>query len=397
MSSSRRGGRRRRQQNNDEDDEERLEYGVRRARREVAWEYRDSSSLSSHEMMERRMNYRIAESMLEFSSHALLIITSLFVRMRIFDALIKMWSARGDIMSDAISYCRDVIGRFQDTILGLQWLWRYCRYYGEVALLYADDLTYFVRRRHRFRPESNRTMDAISRRDCYTWFGILPDQLRMLHLHWRIPERLQAPNSRHQFDGEACFIICLFHMVKGTTFIDMSQQYFGGNPRYMSWMHAAMIDHLYNTFYHKISGGSLEQWIPSHLDQCRRLIHAKVSNGFIQEERYVNGEVVDADWIHINFDPDRFRVVGFLDDLALETARPGDEARRREDLHHDIQRAFYSGYFRKHGLKAQVVVSILCILGIRVILLSAHSHTMIVLVFTNWNYSISIYHRNQAK
>ena len=71
----------------------------------------------------------------------------------------------------------------------------------------------------------------------------------------------------------------LFHMVKGTTFIDMSQRYFGGNnPRYMSLMHEAMINHLYETFYYKISGKSLDQWIPTCLEQCRRLIHTKLQN-----------------------------------------------------------------------------------------------------------------------
>ena len=355
------GCRRRRQDAEDEDEEEILQFGERRSRREVSWdwEYRDSSSLSPIERMEQAMHYRVAANMMmNFTTQLLLLIASLFARIRIYNVLIDSWSVCGDVMSSFIAHGRDVINRWEDTIPRLQYLLRHCRYCSELALLYADDLSIFVRRRHRFQPEKNRTMEEINRRDCYTWFGISPDALRMLHLHWRIPERLQSPRSRHRFDGEACFLICLFHMVKGTTWIDMSQQYFGGNPRYFSWMHDAMIDHLYNTFYHKISGGSLEQWIPQYVDQCRQLIHAKLTNGVIQEEHYVNGQLVNSEWIRLNFDIRRFRVVGFLDDLALETATPGIGARRREDFDHDIQRAFYSGYFRKHGLKAQVVVSI---------------------------------------
>ena len=40
---------------------------------------------------------------------------------------------------------------------------------------------------------------------------------------------------------------------------------------------------------------------------------------------------------------------------ALPTACPGNLANQREGFHENIQQAFYSGYFCKHGLKAQVV------------------------------------------
>ena len=46
---------------------------------------------------------------------------------------------------------------------------------------------------------------------------------------------------------------------------------------------------------------------------------------------------------------------GFLDDFALPTARPGNSATRRYGFFENIQRAFYSGYLRCRGLKAQVV------------------------------------------
>jgi hypothetical protein len=49
------------------------------------------------------------------------------------------------------------------------------------------------------------------------------------------------------------------------------------------------------------------------------------------------------------------RVAGFLDDMDDDYYRPGEEPRRRGDTSDDIQRAFYSGYFKSHGLKAQTV------------------------------------------
>ena len=51
------GRRRRRQDAEDEDEEEILQFGERRSLREVSWEYRDSSSLSSIERMEQAMHW----------------------------------------------------------------------------------------------------------------------------------------------------------------------------------------------------------------------------------------------------------------------------------------------------------------------------------------------------
>ena len=103
----------------------------------------------------------------------------------------------------------------------------------------------------------------------------------------------------------------------------------------------------------KISGTSLNQWLPNKLDVCRELIFNSVTTGAIEEIQFEEGQVVDRQWILHHFEYDSFRVFGFLDDFALPTARPGNLANQREGFHENIQRAFYSGYFRKHGLKAQ--------------------------------------------
>ena len=345
-----------------EDDED-IEYGIRRSRRRTSWEYRDTSSLSARERMEQQQYFDFSVDMLAYSMaffHAILLFQT---HIRFITAVIDSWIMCEDVMASAIARCRTIIEGCTEMIGRLKSCARVCQQYGELALLYAADLTYFERRPFTFRPEINRTIDSISQRDCYTWFGIQPHQLRTLYVHWRIPDRLRAPRSRHMFDGEACFIICLFHLRKGHTFIDMSQQYFGGDPRYFSMMNEAMINHIYETFYHKISGASLNQWLPRHLEQCRRLIHTKLANGVVQEDHYVNGELVDSDWVYAEFDYRFFRPFAFMDDYGAETARPAEEARRRENYELDIQRAFYSGYFRRHGLKAQVVYLPIGIIG----------------------------------
>jgi len=62
-----------------------------------------------------------------------------------------------------------------------------------------------------------------------------------------------------------------------------------------------MIDHLYYTFYNKISGTSLSQWIPTHLHRCWWLIFNAISDGGILETEHINGEVVQETIIHHNY------------------------------------------------------------------------------------------------
>ena len=121
-------------------------------------------------------------------------------------------------------------------------------------------------------------------------------------------------------------------------------------------MFAWFVDHLFVTFYNKISGCSMGQWA-GKIGEFRAAIHARMRSSPIQIERRLEGGGTDADIIDI--DLDSFRLFGFLDDTCVYTQRPGagpvgggDHAPRREEAH-DEQRAFYSGYMKKHGLKFQ--------------------------------------------
>ena len=66
--------------------------------------------------------------------------------------------------------------------------------------------------------------------------------------------------------------------------------------------------------------------------------------------------MVDVQQIFHHFDYETFRPFGFLDDFAIPTANVGNSPSRHNMYQHDIQRAFYSGYLRKHGLQAEVVL-----------------------------------------
>ena len=82
-------------------------------------------------------------------------------------------------------------------------------------------------------------------------------------------------------------------MIKGTPFTEMARHTFGGDHHCLSRMYQVMIDHLYLTFYNKISGTSMDQWISHHLDICHRLIYDALSDGALEVVEFVNGEVAN--------------------------------------------------------------------------------------------------------
>ena len=222
---------------------------------------------------------------------------------------------------------------------------RWIRAHGEVALLYAEDLTVFVRRRHLFPPLRFRRIEDVLHQDCYTWLGHYPHSLRRLYLHLRVPKTFIVTTGRIH-EGEECFMVYLYHLTKGTPFTEMARFVFGGDPRRLSEMNDLLINHLYFTFYNKISGDRMSQWIPCSLHACRRLIYDALSSDAIEKVEFLNGKLVDRRWILHYFQFDSFRIFGFLDDFVMPTSRPGNSATRQHNLQSDVQRVFYLGYLR---------------------------------------------------
>ncbi len=61
-------------------------------------------------------------------------------------------------------------------------------------------------------------------------------------------------------------------MTKGAPFTEMAHFVFGGDPCHLSEINNVFISYAYNSFFDKISGNSLSQWLPDKLDLCRELI-----------------------------------------------------------------------------------------------------------------------------
>jgi hypothetical protein len=266
-------------------------------------------------------------------------------------------------MAEAIESAREKMRKIMNAVNRMFFIARWIRAHGEIALLYAEDLTVFIHRRHRFGPHRFRRIDDVPYQDCYTWFGQYPHNLRRLYEHLWVPESFTSPTGQI-YGGEECFLIYLYHITKGTPFTEMARFVFGGDPRRLSEMNILFINHGYFTFYNKISGHSMNQWLPHSLRTCWRLIYDALSSDAIEEVEFLEGQVIDRRWILHHFDFDNFCIFCFLDDFAMPTACPGSSATRRHDYESDIQRAFYSGYLCRHGLKAQVVYLPIGVIGL---------------------------------
>jgi hypothetical protein len=187
--------------------------------------------------------------------------------------------------------------------------------------------------------------------------------MRLLVTHICIPDTFTHPTNGAVYTKEECFVVWLYHIIKGAPFTEMACFVFGRDSRQLSEMNDVFISYAYNAFYNKISGTSLNQWIPNKLNLCRKLILSSISSGAIEEIVFEDGQVNDWHWIRHHFDVDSFCIFGFLNDFEMATARPANSATRMHGFVENICWAFYSGYICHHSLKAQVVYLPIGIVG----------------------------------
>ena len=142
----------------------------------------------------------------------------------------------------------------------------------------------------------------------------------------------------------------------------MAKEVFGVDARQYSDMFDLANDHLYYTFYNKISWTSFSQWLPKHVHRCRKLVHGTLSDHAIFATEFVNGRIVNQEWICQKIDFDTFCVFGFVDYFEMECGCSKD-VRRSRGILLDLQQAFFSGYKKNHHLRALVVTLPIGIVG----------------------------------
>jgi hypothetical protein len=134
----------------------------------------------------------------------------------------------------------------------------------------------------------NRRIDELSPEEAYRWTRFTKEQLHRLLLHLRMPERLPAVAGQYIFTGEEVLLVCLTRIATGNNFYDFIPCKFGGSAAKWSIAFKWFIDHLFLTFYHKITGNSMLQWT-GHIIFFRSVIANKVAEVPVSIRRIVNG------------------------------------------------------------------------------------------------------------
>ena len=122
------------------------EYGYRRSRRRTSYEYRGSSSISPANIMEQETYYRYAEVAVQRISYILQLILLHRASYVSICLMIGRWSGTGSvIMASAVASARQKMRKILKSVDGMLLMVRWIRAHGEIALLYAEDLTVFIR------------------------------------------------------------------------------------------------------------------------------------------------------------------------------------------------------------------------------------------------------------
>ena len=119
--------------------------------------------------------------------------------------------------------------------------------------------------------------------------GFSMNQLELLYKHLRFPDKMSEPN-RYQFGGEEAFLHYMVYNRSGPTKLQLSQNYFGGDPRRFTYSIRLVTKHIYTNFYHKISGDSMRMWI-HQIPEFQYAIWNKLRQGATVEETVHNDQV----------------------------------------------------------------------------------------------------------
>ena len=227
----------------------------------------------------------------------------------------------------------------------------YCYYLDFMKIAYYPE----TNRPNNFPDKFNQCINDLTEIDARDMTGLSKQQLHRLHRQLRIPEDLRY-ERRYVFKGEECFLHYMVFNRVGETKLRMSRNYFGGDPRRFTYSIRIMTRHIYNNFYHKISGDSMRIWMPQ-IKNFRLAIWLKLNEGYSVEERYDTTDILRTirTIVLLSIPFESFRIFGFLDDTGFRTTAPGIATRRTNGFYDDVQRAFYSAYFSGHGLKVQTL------------------------------------------
>jgi hypothetical protein len=96
----------------------------------------------------------------------------------------QIGNSMGNYTSAIWAKIQDIKECVENIIFLVRWIFAH----GEIALLYAEDLSVYVWRKHQFCPKAHRKLDDISELDCYAWFSQNHKNMHHILLHLRVPD-----------------------------------------------------------------------------------------------------------------------------------------------------------------------------------------------------------------
>ena len=121
------------------------------SRRNVSWEYREARALAPLQFMKLEMYYHIANHMMSiglYLGHVIVLIATLHQR---YGAMLTRLESSGmvDVLSRSIERLRQLVKRSKDTLEMISFLMTWILSYGELAMLFVEDLSFYTPRTHR--------------------------------------------------------------------------------------------------------------------------------------------------------------------------------------------------------------------------------------------------------
>ena len=329
----------------DEDDDYEI-IGVRRTQHNTSFARR-YSSLSVNESIKLRELEEAAETVLSFQHviHILSTITlTLATRLRAYtsiDIIVEVYR----IILALLALCDNEMNVLTEVEV-------------DIRALRSEDRPPLV-----LHPPKNRTIDELDPAFALGFTRFTKEQLHKLFVHLRLPNTVILPRRRYRFSGEEVLIICLARLATGDPWNRLIPSNFGGGLARWGDAFEWFVQHIFVNFYNKISGNSMARWAGKMVG-FRRLMHQKITSPPCDLETWANLGAIDSELglylVDIPFES--FLCAMLVDDTNVRTTRPGSGpdgnyalAPRRMGGYF-IQRAFYSGYFRGHGLKYQHIL-----------------------------------------
>ena len=176
-------------------------------------------------------------------------------------------------------------------IIELFWSEGYCYFLDFLRIAYYPITNRFncSNSGPRFATVSRVRISMLGHNEALELTGFSMNQLELLFKHLRIPDKVSEPN-RHQFGGEEAFLHYMVYNRLGPTKLQLSQNYFGGDPRRFTYSIRLIAKHIYTNFYHKISGDSMRMWFHS-IPEFQYAIWNKLRHGATVEETEHNEQV----------------------------------------------------------------------------------------------------------